>query len=167
MGADGFVDVPAVHEAQQDPGGFLRLFRRAVAAAHQQDRALLGFRDGLFLPQMSGAVVGLQPAANIQKLAGQLREVDRGRNQDIVARLDIGVNLLHFVLNGAAAVGPAEPAVHTGGNIRPVGVHLLVFPGQVLREEAEKAGGVAAGPGRAVQNKRFHDRTSCCLIRIV
>ena len=77
------MDIPAAHGAQQHTGGLLRPVGSAVAAPRQQDRALLGLRNRLFLPEVPGAVVGLQSAAHVQEPAGQLREVDGGRDEDI------------------------------------------------------------------------------------
>jgi len=114
------VNVTAIHVVQERAGRLISLIHAAVSSAHQQDGALFGFGDRLCSPEESGTKISLQPTPHIQQFPGQFREINGRGDQDIVALLNVFINFLHLILDGAAGMLPAIAAVHAGGYIAPV-----------------------------------------------
>ncbi len=60
------MDVMTVHMVQKRAGRAISLIYMAVPSAHQNNRSLFRFDNRFFLPEKSGAEIGLEPASDIQ-----------------------------------------------------------------------------------------------------
>ena len=66
-----FMNLPAVHMMQKNPGSAVGLVTASVAPADQYHCAFFRFPESLFFSEFLCTIIGLKPASEIQYFSGQ------------------------------------------------------------------------------------------------
>ena len=154
--ADRIKDFLCIHLPQQHRRGVHRRGGCSLAAADQQHSSALWFLQQALMTIIARCPVHLQAAEHTQHRTGDLAEIDRRSDDNVVTLPQLGVNLIPSILDAAALVLPTVPAVAAGMDAAGVGIHHPILSLQLAGQLVDQRIGIAVFSGRSIKNQCFH-----------